>query len=576
MTKTKTMREMMVAASLIAASACGAVQAPMDDSTADGSAAGSAEEPVACEAASDCSPGVACDTNTHECVTDALAIEQADFVDDGLRLWSATSGPVLRGTYEGSSSAVVQVKVGSSAPVLASVDGSRWSVQLPSGTFTANDTLVSVTMTDPSRGVVSLERTFALDSTPPVIGLGTSKVRDEGGDLIDFSSGVPVHNHAGPEVDLGVGCPVVRKYSYLMDTHAPVYGTESTPNPITYAVTMTDTKLVGAEFRVRDEQGTVLRDWKSIAGTGAGYPVTLYRDGATGIGDLAMKAGKYTIDVRALDWGGLEANQSYCIDFQPLAAPLAFTQAATPTDADALPGWTLLGNSPISRLSYGTGAAVIEQQITQYSSEPVAIAVSAPSATGTWRVQYAQGWIASAYERVNIPCSSTNCAPGIAPTWSTTSGALTSYGTSVDVIDANGNTTTASNHAFVIPGRAAGAAAIQYRVRVRIGSITHFGASSLYVYGERTNGLLNYTGTPSNNTTSACASTDLLKQNCTKWATYQYIRGINTIGLTLNAMPLNLTVAPRSNGGYAAPAHVPASMFVAPAVNWDGGDENTL
>ncbi len=97
MKATNMMHKMMVAASLLAVSACGSVSSPGGND--DGS--GSDDANTTCEVASDCAGGAACDTVAHECVTDVLAIESTDFVNDGLRWWSATSGPKLWGTYEG-------------------------------------------------------------------------------------------------------------------------------------------------------------------------------------------------------------------------------------------------------------------------------------------------------------------------------------------------------------------------------------------------------------------------------------------------------------------------------------------
>jgi hypothetical protein len=510
-------------------------------------------------------------------VADVLAIEDTDFVKDGLRWWSATSGPKLWGSYEGGPDAVVQVKVGAGAALLAAVNGSVWNVQLPAGTIMA-DTLISVTLTDPARGVVSLEQVFSLDSAAPVFGLGASKTRNERGDVIDFSTQVPVHDHQGPEIDLGAdGCPTVYKYSYLMDTHAPVHGGETAPNRITWNLTLQDTKLVAADFLVRDQAGTVVRDWRPIVGTGTSFPLTLYRDGDAGIGDLATKPGKYTIEVRARDWGGLESTASYCIDFQPLAAPLQISQALTPTDPDALKSWTLVANSPISRVTKpGAGAAIAEQKIMQYSSEPVALQLAVPALSGTWRMQFYQGWIESEREKIVASCSSMNCDPMPAPASLSSNGTLSAFSSNVELVDHNGALVAPVSLAgYVIPGRAVGAPPAEYRVRVRLSDVTHYGHNSVFFYDERITGALNYTGTAPAQQTAACAAIDSLNR-CIVYATYHWIRGMNTIGLTLQPIVIGLAVGASQASVFGAPAHVPAATFVSPAVSWDGGDENSF
>jgi hypothetical protein len=558
MTKTMTIWDMMVAASLIAASGCGSVLAPGDD-LAEGSGSGS---------------GSGSETTPES----PLTLEESDFVNDGLRLWTNTSGPALHGKYEGSNEAVVQVKVGAGSPVLATVDGRRWDVQLPSGAIQSTETLVTVTMTDPAQSVETIQVAMALDSAPPVLAIGGSSLRDERGDVISFNTNAAVHDHQGATVDLTAGCPIVYKYSYLMDTHAPLYNSELTPNPITYAVTVEDVRVAATEFRVRDAQGTVLRDWKIVAGSGAAFPVTLHRDGDAGIGDLATRAGKYTIDVRATDWAGLQANTSYCIDFQPLAAPLQFAQASTPTDADALATWKLQANSPISRLmNVGPGAAIAEQKITQYSSEPVVVSLNIPALTGSWRTHVLHGFIRSSAVTTRVSCNNYDCnTQPAAPTSFVWSGNLTSYTKSVQLLDAAGNVVAPTGtNVWLIPGRAAGAPPADYRVRVNVSQMMHFGSNLTYVYGDRTNQSLAYTGSASTQTMYACAHVNLANE-CDWIATYQHIRAVNTIGLNIDPFAIQVGVGASANTPTTAPVHVLPSVFTMPALTWDGGDENTL
>lgn len=572
--KKTTLGSMMAAASLFAVTACGSILAPPTGTPDDAGTGSNVVTP--CETASDCSDGTACDLEAKECVADALTIDNTDLVSDGLRYWTATSGPKLVGAYQGSADAVVQVKVGAGAPIAATTNGSVWSAQLAPGTILETDTLVKVTLTDPGQGVVELEGVFAVDVAPPTIALGASKVRDERGDVITFDDQGPKHDHQGQEIDLGVGCPTVYKYSYLMDAAAPVYGSESAPNPLAWAMSVQDTKVASVEYRVVDAAQSVVRDWTTIVGAGAAYPIVLNRDGATGIGAAATKAGTYTIEVRAKDWGERVAMSSYCINFVPLAAPLAFAQAATPTDANALSGWRLQTNSPISRvLNPGVGAAIAEQVITQYSSEPVAVSLGVPALGGTWRMQDASGWVPTSSTRTTISCANTNCDPGIVTSWSSFSGALTSYAKSAVLVDSNGSPVPASLGGYLIPGRAVGAPPATYRVRVNISNVSHFVIAGLS-YAERVNESLNYTGTPETNSTSACGGRDVLGTSCGRWTNYKYLRAIKTIGLSVNAFTIPLTVAATQGGTFAAAPHTTSAMFVAPAVNWDGGSEDTL
>src|SRR3954467_15102094 len=69
---------------------------------------------------------------------------------------------------------------------------------------------------------------------PHAVGELYGSVLDERGDTIDFSSGEPVHTHAGPAIDLAKDCPAVWKYAYLESTQSPMFGRETTPNPLAW------------------------------------------------------------------------------------------------------------------------------------------------------------------------------------------------------------------------------------------------------------------------------------------------------------------------------------------------------
>ena len=46
--------------------------------------------------------------------------------------------------------------------------------------------------------------------------------------------------------------------------------------------------------------------------------------------------------------------------------------------------------------------------------------------------------------------------------------------------------------------------------------------------------------------------------------------------MELDPVPIVLQVSAMSGGLYAYPSHAAASLFRAPSMTWDGGDENTL
>jgi hypothetical protein len=191
-------------------------------------------------------------------------------------------------------------------------------------------------------------------------------------------------------------------------------------------------------------------------------------------------------------------------------------------------------------------------------------------------MQFYQGWIESEREKIVASCSSMNCDPMPAPASLSSNGTLSAFSSNVELVDHNGALVAPVSLAgYVIPGRAVGAPPAEYRVRVRLSDVTHYGHNSVFFYDERITGALNYTGTAPAQQTAACAAIDSLNR-CIVYATYHWIRGMNTIGLTLQPIVIGLAVGASQASVFGAPAHVPAATFVSPAVSWDGGDENSF
>src|SRR5215468_637587 len=115
----------------------------------------------------------------------AFTLDRTGFYDDGQRLWSPTSGPMLTGTIA-ASGALRAFIAGQQVGGDARIDGDRWTIALPDGSIQPADTTLTLRLDS-----IELVQAFALDDAPPMIATQGSII-DERGDVIDFSTGVPV------------------------------------------------------------------------------------------------------------------------------------------------------------------------------------------------------------------------------------------------------------------------------------------------------------------------------------------------------------------------------------------------
>ena len=407
------MRKMMVA--MLFTAACGTTMAPANGNNGSGSDTGSdtgsgSDVPTTCTTAADCAAGMACDVNQHTCVTAGFTIDKTGFVDDGTRWWTNKSNPTLHGTIDNPTGETISVAVNNTPIGTATITGTTWSIDLPTGTIAEADTSIVIEL---SSGIEQ-RQLFALDDKAPVAVMFGS-IKDERGDQVDFSTGEAVHTHAGAAINLdGTGCPSVYKYAYLMDATKPLYGAETSPNPLTWQVKASDSTPIDnmdSAYRVRDASGTVLYNWTSMQPDASGvFAITLHRND---IAALGTKTGHMFVDVRFRDSFGNESTTSACWDNHPMAAPVEIKPVAPST----VFGWSLPGDSPISTLSiYTPGATVFSQRVLQYADEPVAVKLSGAPGAITYSRTAVDHFVATgAGTGYTCPDSSSPCGGGTAP-----------------------------------------------------------------------------------------------------------------------------------------------------------------
>ena len=237
-------------------------------------------------------------------------------------------------------------------------------------------------------------------------------VHDERGDTIDFSTGEPVHTHAGPVIDLSTTCPAVYKYAYLMDESDPMFGRQVQTNPLAWHVTPTLSPLddSASAYRVRASDDSVLLDWTALAADDQGvYTVELHRNGTHPIAALGTTTGQMTVDVRFRDTAGNEMVASACWEHHPLAAPLEVASFA-PSDLFQM---SLPAHSAISTLME-SGVAVVSAPVIQQVGEPVTIALTG-SPTGNYTRTIVNDYLPGAITRTSIACSTSPSTCDMSP-----------------------------------------------------------------------------------------------------------------------------------------------------------------
>lgn len=395
------------------------------------------------------------------------------------------------------------------------------------------------------------------DDHPP--GTLSGSVLDERGDTIDFSTGEPVHTHAGPAIDIASGCPAVWKYTYLAGEQAPVFGKETTPNPLAWHIDGDD-----VAYRVRRDDGVVLLDWTAASGG----DIVLHRDGAHAVAELGETLTMY-LDARV---GGPDgAIQSACWHNEPLAAPIAMS---APIDGELF-AMSLPADSPISTV-ITSSASVAVFPFVQPTAEPVRMSLAVAEPSGTM-----MKLVKSAYVRIGAatlepgPCDDTGCdQPSIEPTGIMSDGVLA--GTwSLTIEDAVSGDAICDDHglavACVIPARLENEPAHPYRAVVRLGN-----ESSLSVgagTSEFTAATVSYTGLAPvqfyrcDEIRPAAGHT-----YCHAASTYAHVVALDRASVQFSPIDMQMRTAAGMAAGIV-PSYLAPGALTFGARAWDAGDE---
>ncbi len=422
------------------------------------------------------------------------------------------------------------------------------------------------------------------DPTPTgaLISLAPSTVRDERGDKIDFTTGEPVHTHAGITIDLGSpGCPSVYKYGYLMD-EVVAYGDEKTANPLAWNIQLADPALAaGARFRVRAATGQVPLDWSVLPSVDASGMATieLTRDGGEyGVPELGG-AGQFFLDVSVREPDGHETIASYCFDHHPLAPPVEVKPIAKGDLFDI----NLPANTPAAMLIDGSKVGLVSQTLFQHVAADTTVTWSADVGTMGYSAWTFDGYVHE-YRDDNVLCLNGTTDPKCAMSWSApplpglqgvAAGGMTPALT-ISVIDvATGKTIQTTSAAgspsisVTLPARTVGQPPHAYRFELRAATPAFQPDSLGGAFGDYSLMGLPFAGQAPQQVGISCANSIQTQWGpaCKRVAYHYRVSALDRATLQINA------VTHVAQSGIVA-TYVPASALSSGTLVWDSGDDD--
>ena len=446
--------------------------------------------------------------------------------------------------------------------------------------------------------------TGACEAPALAVELVPTTIRDERGDSVTFTSGEPVHAHAGASITLGGDdCPAVYKYSYLLGPTPPLFGDENAPNPLAWKFRASGATVAAAEFRVRTAIATEL-DWSpaTIVGDGT-FTAAVHRSGPRRVAKLEGAAQKFYLDVRVRDHQQRESIATACWEHHALAAPVSFAGLVANTDGDAMKRFTLAGDSPISQLMRASTSSVkvMQARITHQTAEPVTVQIDVPkpvvayskTVVSDWLGEDLAGSVACGNSCAQLtsacvprPATDARCTMDAAPADpadQTATGMLGAGQWSISVVDAQTKlpvsecSVAATTVTCMLAGRAVGAPVKDLLIVTRANQLADLEPAASDAK-EWSHAGLGYTGLASTHYSPEHRCTNMkdsppnasgeIFHTCTHYTTYRKLVMLDQVRLDVVAPALTVTT------GGSAPPYVANGKVGGTSFVWDSGDDD--
>jgi hypothetical protein len=429
------------------------------------------------------------------------------------------------------------------------------------------------------------EPTDPTEPTPEIRFLGGS-VRDERADQVDFSSGEPVHTHAGAPIALTeAGCTTIYKYGYLLD-RAPTFGREATANPLAMrfqAPNVAPLDPTASAYRILADDGAVMKAWTTLTPDADGnFTVSLFRDEIEGLDE----PGERRLDVRFRDTNGTEKVASVCWNLHALAAPLLVEAPTSSTLSGSLFSLSLPGDTPMASVINGNGngvAKVADVRIVQQTTEPVNISVALSVPSMTYTARSVDDYVADGAGASVYPCGTDRCTttPPADPLDITRTGSLTGVWSMYVIDEASGEVVCVGEESVPckIPGRGEAAAPHAYRVVAGVGALEALRPPTQIVLDQVLQGF-SFLGAILESR-DVCTS-QRVRIDASGNETYQCMTSIRyTRFMALDHAEVELTPASftfstitQADRMGAPLHHLATSTLSTPAMSWDSGDDD--
>lgn len=420
---------------------------------------------------------------------------------------------------------------------------------------------------------------------PEIQFLGGS-IRDERADQIDFSSGEPVHTHAGAPIALTeTGCTTIYKYGYLLDRE-PTFGREATANPLAMrfqAPNVAPLDPAASAYRILTDDGAVMKAWTTLSPDADGnFTVSLFRDEIEGLDE----PGERRLDVRFRDTNGTEKLASVCWNLHALAAPLLVEQPTQSTLSGSLFSLSLPGNTPMAPVINGHGngvAKVADVRVVQQTTEAVDISVALTAPSMTYTARSVDDYVADGEGAKAFACGAHECTmtPPADPTDITRTGSLTGVWSMYVIDEASGEVVCVGEESVPckLPGRGEAEAPHAYRVVAGVGALEALRPPTQVVLDQVLQGfsflgaILEYRDVCTNQRVRLDAFGEPSYQ-CMTSTRYTRFIALDHAKVELAPAWFTFSTITQADRTGAPLHHLPSSTLTTPAMTWDSGDDD--
>jgi hypothetical protein len=350
------------------------------------------ENPVYCDDSGQCPDGGTCSVDKNICSDATFTLDRTPYYDDGTRLWTSRANPVLNGSTDQSKSTIEVVRDGQVIATAGEILNGQWQLQLPDGAIRETDTPLKIHLVGKD-GTLEFPFTFTFDAKAATAAIAPISMLDESKDVVTFNPiGEPHHEHGGTPVVLAGSCPstdpAIVKYGYLMDSAAPMYGTENQRNMMQWQVRVEARAAIDeakTQMRISKTGVGVIADWMPVTPVKVDDHWTIASDINRQLTPMVGTDGDFQVEWEIVDWAGRKTVAQACWKQSVLAAPITNTASTlSPTPAlVGLAGLSVLGSAPqLAALINETGNVyAFEQTLINATTEPVTFTASVVAST---------------------------------------------------------------------------------------------------------------------------------------------------------------------------------------------------